>query len=1406
MVARNLNWNDIRPINNSLNEGFEELVCQLAKLEKIEGAVRFIRNGKPDAGVECYWILDNEVEIGWQAKFFINSFDAAQWRQIDNSVKVTLEKHPKLKKYIIALPVDPSDARVENQKSMFEKWEDHVTDWKKQAAASGMDVDFEAWWNSDLITKIQTAGSGFLYFWFNKEEFSNEWFIRQNDLAISDLGTRYTPELNQEIPISRIFDGLSRNATYAYEISRMYSELSQVSKKVIDGFEKVKDIELLKEHIDKLDKNILNYNPVGIDVLNVVDMQHSISIIKEEAYLLLDEIRSCLVYSLEYSYLRDLIRSILDAEQLINSRTVALANNPFLVLTGAAGCGKSHLLGDSVAKRKEDGLLSVFMLGTYFSTGEDPWWQIIKHCDIKCGVEEFLCSLNLLAQIRQSRIIFFIDAVNEGNGKNLWQHYIGSFIERLKSYEWLGLVMSVRRTYKELIFSDSVLVKNKIECCEHRGFEDVTDAAVKRFFTYYGLERINSPLLEPEFNNPLFLSLFCQGLSRSGYTRVPPGKLGITKILDLYMSGINRTLSDRLDYDCGLKIVHKAVETLAIARIDNNNQPLTVDAAAIHVNRICQTYGIANQLFKALLDEHVITKDLGGEANEVVEFSYERLQDYYSASYMVNNVVNVKSAFQKGGAFYYVVDSQFKRQINTGLFEALAILLPEVCGVEIFEVMPFTDEYDIASAYVDSLIWREPNTISIKNIRNYINDVVLTYPYLGSKLWDVILQMAAVPNHPLNAEWLHEHLMKSTMADRDAWWTIWLKRNYSSNSTIGKVIQWGYDTKCNDPETIKLISIALAWFHTSTNRELRDRSTKALIFLLNRRIDILIDILTMFEEVDDPYVLERLYAVAYGCVLQNAYTVEHFSSLVNYIYSTVFDKDEVYPHVLLRDYARNTIEYYLYKGNVIDFPIEKIRPPYKSEFNFKALTNEELDKKYSPGDVSQEERYRYAAQNILDSMTTEYGRGCCCYGDFGRYTFEYILENWKVDCNELSNIAVEWIFDKYGYDADKHGVFDRTIGSSKSRRSEANERIGKKYQWIAFHEMLARVSDNCEMIEDRWPDNAVVPYKGPWNPYIRDIDPSLLIENTNDELSYEIANWVANKKVLFSDSPILEWVKDDTDIPCPVENIEFVDDDGVTWVSLVNFVDWEEKHDDENYEPYKFLWQSFYSYIIEEDKFESFLEWVQDKAIHSRVMPNILDRYELFEREYYWSPAYEDLCMPSEKKCVFEEDDYQGANPIFDVYMTCMTYMWEAENDHSKVKSISFIKPSRFLFDGIAMSDSGKVGIWNDTDGNRICFNTSVWHGTNECLLIRKKELLEFLEKHHLKIVWHCIGGKVSHNYYSRTELYDPIEFSGFYYFDEKSSLVGNYKSQLVRSRYDETPQSHHDDLQHDIDILFCEN
>lgn len=37
-MLQNLDWNNIRPINNSQKEGFEELVCQLAKNDQIVNA------------------------------------------------------------------------------------------------------------------------------------------------------------------------------------------------------------------------------------------------------------------------------------------------------------------------------------------------------------------------------------------------------------------------------------------------------------------------------------------------------------------------------------------------------------------------------------------------------------------------------------------------------------------------------------------------------------------------------------------------------------------------------------------------------------------------------------------------------------------------------------------------------------------------------------------------------------------------------------------------------------------------------------------------------------------------------------------------------------------------------------------------------------------------------------------------------------------------------------------------------------------------------------------------------------------------------------------------------------------------------------------------------------------------
>lgn len=207
-----MNWNNIRSLQGSQQEGFEELVCQLARKEVIVNKKEFIRKGKPDAGVECYWILEDDSEIAWQAKFFLNSPSSNQWGQIDKSVKTVLTKHPNLKTYFVAIPNDPADARIADQDSMLDKWNDRVTKWKGWAADKEMEVEFLPWWSSDIIRRLQfSENAGLTYFWFKKEELTDKWVDSVNDLAIVDLGKRYTPEVHIELEISNIFNGIARD-------------------------------------------------------------------------------------------------------------------------------------------------------------------------------------------------------------------------------------------------------------------------------------------------------------------------------------------------------------------------------------------------------------------------------------------------------------------------------------------------------------------------------------------------------------------------------------------------------------------------------------------------------------------------------------------------------------------------------------------------------------------------------------------------------------------------------------------------------------------------------------------------------------------------------------------------------------------------------------------------------------------------------------------------------------------------------------------------------------------------------------------------------------------------------------------------------------------------------------------
>ena len=105
--------------------------------------------------------------------------------------------------------------------------------------------------------------------------------------------------------------------------------------------------------------------------------------------------------------------------------------------------------------------------------------------------------------------------------------------------------------------------------------------------------------------------------------------------------------------------------------------------------------------------------------------------------------------------------------------------------------------------------------------------------------------------------------------------------------------------------------------------------------------------------------------------------------------------------------------------------------------------------------------------------------------------------NRHIDENPFDiGMAQRFIFNKVlelGWTTELFGRFDRSVNRHHTRESGKPERIGKKYQWIAYHEFLARISDNFEFKGDTWDTSSKAGYLGPWQLIVgRDIDPSCL--------------------------------------------------------------------------------------------------------------------------------------------------------------------------------------------------------------------------------------------------------------------------------------------------------------------------
>ncbi len=1361
---------------------------------------------------------------------------------------------------------------------------------------------------NELLTKNFLPSISFDYLGGN--DLNHSFFKNNVEKAIHNLGQRYSKELNLELPISKLFNDLIRDKNFEYRFLQAIDNWFDKNRNSSPNKDSIfNDIQI---HQHKLKSDIKDWiESSSLRIPNKIDIEWIIKEISRISDLIEDkqselyelqrkkikedkDVKKPYNYSVpfetEINDLRKIQSNNRNLENDFQSKVnIALTNSPVLILKGEAGSGKSHLLGDIAQNRMERGRPSVLLLGQHFkSEVGNVENNILSLLGLEMNFESFLKSLNQIGEQLNERIPILIDALNEGGGVGLWRDQIFGLIKTVTKYPFVGIVLSIRTTYFDLMFPNEI--NAEITVTSHEGFAGNEYAALKLFCEHYGLKQPDFPILAPEFTKPLFLILICKGVENSPKKEFPQGFQGIGAIFNYYVKALEtqfKTLRD--EYRLAPNLVSKAIKKFSIECFEREESVLKLEDA---IQFFLEQFPRQLYLLDDLIQESVFIRNYRdnyktGEKEEVIYFAYERFGDYFIAKELIkdfNGKEEVLRAFGKEEKLGQLMEEHHWKY--GGILESLAILLPEIHNLELFEVYSWLYEdvkkddlglrntIDWQNNFIlDSLKWRSIKSIDDEKLIEWFQGDFFSIDYDRYLL--TLTELSTIKNHPFNSDRLHGILLKAKMPERDSFWqshTLWYSGN--DDNEIGfplrRLIDWAWSPAISisvDTDTAILASQTLSWLLASTNRKLRDEVTKAIVNLLEQQPKALVELLTRFKDVDDMYIQERLYAIAYGCILRTS-EKESIELIGNYVYLNIFKTSNPPEHVLLRDYARNTVEYMIYRGKGVKINTTKIRPPYKSklpiypsekdisvyDIDYKSpeydkelvsiynrihfsvmswdfgrkIVAPDLDK-FHPVSFTTEKEYKkfikalpkeqmehisslaelIDSNELLKRKNNQYeieklgGQGD--YDNLLKKHEEAIDEGvtiLKSMFEKQSNYVIykilpyldsvlkfenrdfyrksfnvtpvkRWIVKRaheLGYDVKLHSKYDQNNELGYGRQNV--ERIGQKYQWIAFHEILSILADNHKI--SQWSsDKNYQFYQGAWEFYARDIDPIYTTKNAEElpeddmmilEKEYK---WWHDHGYSFWNQENYQWARNIDDLPKVKHVIDKKDENETEWLFLNKFVKWTmpKPIGVDKYSMYrKEVWYMIQGYIVKKDNKQSVIDFLQDKSFWGSWMPEARDESnQLLNREKYWSPAYNS----SEREDPWEDISYNHKSTGLSVMSSTLDAKAHIDGDKSGAES-SYNIPCEQLFNDLGLVYAPNDGDFFNSKGELVVQNIPHSGG----LMINKKILTEYLKKNDLEIIWTLLGEKMAYISHGEQSYFGAP--CGVFYLDN-----GEVKGQL---------------------------
>ncbi len=714
----------------------------------------------------------------------------------------------------------------------MDSWDSYEKKWKKIK-------DIEFIWHGDyeIVSQLMNQelhNKGIIKYWFNKDALTKEWFKIHLQQTIKKAEPRYSRNLNIETGTKNYLLGIVKDDAALRQNKNLLDDLESNYKniKISLNLKKIPKEWQLIEKIDCKVSEIKNYLNDELYINNKNDLSKSIqeaiySISYDEKYK--NIIKKPDKYRDTNSY-NNSIRSFQNNLYKLD-RFIEETNSKTYLLLGKAGEGKTHLLCDVLTDSLKDNYVCLLVLGNYLKN-QSLEKGIIDNLEIFSDITEFLGSLNSYAKSKKQIALLVIDGINEW--EECKKDQILPEIELLRSkvdkYENIKLLISCRSEYKDDIFKRST---QDYHIFWHEGFLDDSINALYSFCKHYKIKVPSTPLLSPELSNPLILKTICEAFEGGEF---PKGMQGLQKIFNSYIEHLNRKISNQLDLDPDDEKVQKIIEKITNLIYKNDGKiNISKDKIKSEIKSLETGSKWSKSILLNLEKEGflVLTKDYCYP-------SYDKYRDYLVSNCILNDTKILQSNHLKT-ALVKKIDSLQSKVSYNGIINCLAVAIPEKFDfdlIDLYRGKKLSNDFiaGIINSFYRSIAQRSQCSISENTIKDFEYLKTIVGGEFEDEYWKSLINCSPVEGHPLNAEYLHNILIKLTMPDRDASWTRFISVSYDDDHgdsesyfNLKSLINpfSNVDNNTLSDETIELISTLLIWITSSTNRFLRQEAVIA---------------------------------------------------------------------------------------------------------------------------------------------------------------------------------------------------------------------------------------------------------------------------------------------------------------------------------------------------------------------------------------------------------------------------------------------------------------------------------------------------------------------------------------------------------------------------------------------------